>query len=254
MIMKYSYELLIEYLEGTLSDQKTREIKKWLKDSADARTRVEQLMQLLGSMENSLEYSPDERIDWEFKSKLEEEIDQKKDFFKQNWMRIAAAVALLIVGFAMGTVLPNSGGNGVRLIALQGQVGQLQQLVMMSTLQDHSASERLQVVSLIEDSDIKLNDELISTLVRTMTSDDSPNVRYAAVQALGRFIYSDNVRMEMVRSLEHQTDPLIQISMINLLVQAEERSAIAPMKKIIEKENTSEEVKRQAKIAIDILI
>ncbi len=254
MNMKYADEILIEYLEGTLDRKDAGDVEKWLNGSAEGRDRLAQLGTLLQSMKDSFEYAPPEQVDWEFKSGLEAEIKNQQNANSQSWLRIAAAVALLIAGFALGKLLPAGNEGAAQLATLQGQIDQLQQLVMMGTLQDHSASERLQVVSLIEDSDFSPSDELISTLVNTMNGDDSPNVRYAAVQALGKFLNLENVRMEMVRALEYQKDPLIQIAMINLLVQAEEKSAIAPIKKIIEEENTSEEVKKQAKIAMDILI
>ena len=95
-----------------------------------------------------------------------------------------------------------------------------------------------------------INPELVSTLINTLNSDESPNVRYAALQALEKYVDYTDVRSELVKSLESQQDPLIQISLITILVEAEERSAIAPLKDIINNEDVSPEVKQQAEVAI----
>ena len=130
----------------------------------------------------------------------------------------------------------------------------LQQTVMQKSLQSPSASERIQVVSQIREVAFEPDEALIQSLVKAATQDKSTNVRYAAVQALGNFIDQPTVRMELVRSLEQQDEPLIQIAMISLLVEAQEKTAISSIKKLLEDEATTEEVKTQAAIAMDILI
>jgi HEAT repeat protein len=99
-----------------------------------------------------------------------------------------------------------------------------------------------------------INAELLATLVNTLNSDESPNVRYAALQALTNYMDQDQVRYELVKSLESQTDPLIQISLITIMIEAQEKSARVPMKKLIEDEQTLQEVKDQAAIALKILV
>ena len=75
----------------------------------------------------------------------------------------------------------------------------------------------------------------------------------SALQALKKFIAEEDVKAELVKSLEAQSDPLIQISLITILVEAEERSAIAPLKDMIKNEQTTPEVKQQAEVAIQVL-
>ncbi len=79
-------------------------------------------------------------------------------------------------------------------------------------------------------------------------------MRYAALQALSNYLDNEQVRYELVKSLETQTDPLIQISLIMVLVEAQEKSARVPMKKLIENKETLPEVKEQAEIALKVLI
>ena len=60
--------------------------------------------------------------------------------------------------------------------------------------------------------------------------------------------------MRMAESLEEQTDPLIQISLISILTEAQEKHAIKPLKKILDQDSINMDVKRQADIALEILI
>ena len=166
------------------------------------------------------------------------------------WMQIAAAVAHLIIGFGAGKFSGDESSNELAL--LKDEIQSLREVTLTSTLQRHSASERILAVNRIEQK-TALNLELISTLISTLNSDESPNVRYAALQALEKFISEKEVRAELVKSLEAQTDPLIQISLITILVNAEERSAIAPLRDIVEDEDISPEVKKQAEVAIQVL-
>ena len=249
--MKYADDDILKYLEGDLDQNEAKSLEAWAQQDPDGRKRLEEFRKLVADMENSMQVEPPERLDWEFQSALADEIGGPH---RSNapWLMWAAAIGLLLVGFMAGVGLKSDPGED--LTALQGQVADLQEVVMMSVLQDHTASERIQVVNNIEDFPTELSEDLMTVLINTLSTDDSPNVRYAAVQALTRYIHLDRVRMELVRALEQQTDPLIQIAMISLLVEAEEKSAIAPMKRLLESDGTSEEVRRQAGIAIDILI
>ena len=168
----------------------------------------------------------------------------------QIWY-VAAAVALLVVGFFAGkfSVDDRSG----EILALQSQVDVLKEVSLMNTLKTSTASERLQVVNQIETGTSKSSTKLLNSLFLTLNTDESPNVRYAAAQALARFIDEEDARLRMAESLEEQTDPLIQISLISILTEAQEKHAIRPLKKILDQDSINIEVKKQAKIALEIL-
>ena len=81
-----------------------------------------------------------------------------------------------------------------------------------------------------------------------------PNVRYASLNALQKYMHEEEVRAQLVKSLENQTDPLIQISLITILVQADERSAVVPLREMLDNEEVLPEVKQQAEVALQVLI
>ena len=168
----------------------------------------------------------------------------------RSWMQIAASIAFLTVGFVFGKLsAPDQSEN---MASLQEEIKLLKEITLTSALQNHSASERILAVNQIEGQN-EINEELIQTLVITLNSDESTNVRYSALQALRKFVNAPKVKAELVKSLESQTDPLIQISLIQILVESEEKSAIAPLKDIIKNDKITPEVKLQAEVALKVL-
>lgn len=250
--MAISDELLIRFLEKDLSIEEEHKISAALEKDSDLKARLEEVKTLIGLIENQSEIEPPASVSWNFQSALNDEIAKAKPNQDNWWLRVAAAAALLILGFVGGK--STSDGAETELIAMRDEIKGLQHVVMQSALQEHSASERLRMVSHIGKSDIHPDSELVNTLIHTSSTDKSPNVRYAAVKALSGFLHLEKVRTELMNSLESQTDPLIQIAIIGLLVEVEERAAISSIKKLKNNDNTSPEVRRQAEIAIEILI
>ncbi|NQZ76429.1 MAG: HEAT repeat domain-containing protein [Ekhidna sp.] len=237
-------EQLIELIEGN----ENPEIRKALATDQALLERYKELEEVMVAIDSSEQVEVPFQVKANFQMALHQEKEKNAQW---PWMQIAASVALLVVGFGFGKLSGGSASND-DLVALRNEIQSLKEVTLTSTLQRHSASERIMAVNQIEQKS-SVNQELISTLVSTLNSDESPNVRYAALQALEKFISEEEVRAALVKSLEAQTDPLIQISLITILVEAEERSAIAPLKDIIENTEIAPEVKQQAEVAIEVL-
>lgn len=237
-------EQLIEFLE----EGSNAEIEERLSIDKDLKKRLEELKEMLLLMEASQELEVPPQIGQNIQSAIFQEQVKKNN--NRPWMQIAAAIAFLVVGFGLGKYgQPDQSGE---LADLKNEIQSLREVTLTNTLQKHSASERILAVNRIEEKNT-INSELIWTLVSTLNSDDSPNVRFAALQALGKFIDNSDVKAQLVKSLGSQSDVLIQISLISMLVEAEEKSAIAPLKEILDKEETLPEVKRQAEVALKVL-
>ena len=239
-------EQLIALIEGNSKE----ELQRLIDEEPRLQRRIEELMEVLHIIGSTEEVNVPDQIGSSFQAAiLKEEIARNNAF---PWMQVAVAILILVVGFSLGLWSGNSNNASDELAALRNEVQSLKNGTLTSRLQRHSASERIMAVNRIEETP-SINFELLSTLITTLNSDESPNVRYAALQALKKFIDNDDVKAELVKSLETQSDPLIQISLITILVEAEERSAIAPLKDIIENEEITPEVKRQAQVALKVL-
>ena len=250
--MKYTDEQLTAFLENDLDDNTRTEISEWLQSSHAAQKRIEELQTLERVFSDSLNFEPPAEMLYSFRERLLAE--KLETGGGVRWYQVAAAVLLVIAGFVTGRLTTDSYRPEGELGELKHEVGMLQQTVMINTLRNHSASERLQAINIIEKSSRSPDPNLLNTLVQTMNNDESPNVRYAAIEALGRYIDKEAVRVEMVHSLGEQDNPMVQIAMINLLMKSEDKSAIAPIKKIADNYNSPQEVRQTAEFALNMLI
>ena len=236
---------LINLIEGNPD----ADLEALIKNDAELQARHDELKEVYAAIEHVEPVEPPAHIDLNFRQAIVAEQNRLEQKF--SWMHIAAAVAILVVGFGMGRMTDSTASG--ELAALRDEINSLREVTLTSALQQYSASERIMAVNRIEAAGKKTNPELINTLVNTLNADESPNVRYAALQALSGYMDDQDVRAKLVKSLASQKDALIQISLISILVEAEERSVIAPLKDIIRKDEIAPDVRKQAEIAIQVL-
>jgi hypothetical protein len=173
-----------------------------------------------------------------------------------SWgLGLAASVSLLLVGFLAAWLLLRGGAAAVPkddMVALQQEVKEMKQLVMLSLLENQSASERIKAVSYAEALPA-LDPAVRDALVRTLDSDQNPNVRLAAAEALGRFPQSEEVRQALVSALESEPDAMLQITLIQLLVNMEEKRATRSIERLIRRDSTPEVVRNLARKGLNAL-
>ncbi|GAB4238737.1 MAG: hypothetical protein Tsb0034_14480 [Ekhidna sp.] len=246
---KIEDEQIIDMLEGAPNP----ELEALMAKDEALQKRVEELQEILDAINQAGDVEVPSHIGLALKEAIANEQHHIGRSNRQgfSWMQIAAAVALLIVGFGVGKWSDNEPSSD-EIALLRDEIRSLKQATLTNTLQRHSASERIMAVNRIEE-EASINITLVATLVNTLNTDESPNVRYAALQALVKFIDNETVRAELIKSLETQTDPLIQISLITILVQAEEKGAITPLKDIVNDDQAVPEVKQQAQVALKVL-
>ena len=241
-------EQLIDLLEGKANP----ELERRLASEAALRKRYEELKEVLAAIESTTDIEVPNNVSLRLEEALQKEKAMKGEGGSFNWVQIAAAGAFLVLGFSLGKWSGAATIPSEEISQLRSEIELLREVSLTSKLEKQSASNRIMAVSQIEEKK-EVNETLILTLVNTLNTDESPNVRYAALQALRKFISEPLVKAELVKSLETQKDPLIQISLITILVEEEEQSAIAPLKGIIKNENTNPEVKHQAEVAVKVL-
>jgi hypothetical protein len=141
-------------------------------------------------------------------------------------LRIAAGLALLIIGFGAGWLFQSKSENGAGLTGTEtGEVAEMKKVLAFEQMNSTSASERIQAVNHsyeIPDADR----DITQLLINTLNFDPNVNVRLAACQALTHFAGEAEVKEAMIQSLAIQTDPNIQISLIEALVAIKEKRAV----------------------------
>lgn len=167
---------------------------------------------------------------------------------RPNWawwpVAVAACVAL-VMGLALGrwSALAPAGRD---VATLRDEVDQMRKLVVLSLLQQQSASERLKGVSWAyraEDDDR----EVSSALLRTATEDSNVDVRLAAVEALAGFGHQAPVRRALAQSLGRQRSPLVQAAVIDIVGGWRDVQAGAALRALARDAGVDELVRQRAR-------
>lgn len=173
--------------------------------------------------------------------------------FSNPIWKVAAAILLLVGGAWIGAVYQEKKDTQPnQLTALQKEVKEMKQVLLFSLIDDESASQRIKAVSYAEEMP-NPDQPVVDALMNTLNNDKNGNVRLAALYSLARWADNHTVRDSLVLSLGKQTEPIVQIVLINLLAEKRETRAIAPMKAILSNGKALEEVKEAARKGLRIL-
>jgi len=163
--------------------------------------------------------------------------------------RLAAAVVLLVAGFSVGRM----SGPAPEIAVLHEEMTELKSLVTASIINQNSAIERLEGLTMARQV-IDPDEQFLSVLVLTLNTDPNVNVRLAAVEALANFQQNRWVRTELAESLAEQTSPLVQISLIDLLVDMREEQALGIFRALADDDQSLEAVRKRARWGIQQMI
>ncbi|MBN1339321.1 MAG: HEAT repeat domain-containing protein [Bacteroidales bacterium] len=246
--------LFIDFADKNLDEKLTLVVREHIASCSSCRHELDALSEVISGLTTMADVEPPSGMKERFLSKLKEEkvrTSRERDGLRKVWLynpfsQIAAGLAILLTGVLLGIVLgmPSS-KNHNDIVELRNELDATKQMLFMSKLDQSSASQRIQAVNLIQDFP-QPGDNILSALIQTMNGDDNVNVRIAAVYALAQFNSSRLVRDALAESLSLQKDPLVQITLINVLVQIREEKAKGPIMDILQKKETIDAVKQMA--------
>ncbi|HLF33350.1 MAG TPA: zf-HC2 domain-containing protein [Cyclobacteriaceae bacterium] len=262
--------VLIDYIDGGLEAETRKEIDDHLKSCEVCSGELARERMIIDKMAGSETIIPGERLRANFHAMLKSEIENlaRANSIKETpihrilgikwsspFMRIAAGLAILIAGIAIGVFIRSGSGRqqSGQLSELKIEMQEMKEMLMLTMLNEESASQRIKAVNYT--SEISVPDQkVITALISTLNHDKNVNVRMAAAYSLSKYWDNTLVRDSLVESLGRQNDPIIQIVLINIFTDKKEIKAIRPMQDIIMNENTISEVKDIAEKSLTILM
>ncbi len=164
----------------------------------------------------------------------------------------AWSAALLVIGIYAGLHLAGLKPPSADLAEMQKELASTKQLVVLSMLQQQSASARLEGVNFTT-RDEQLNPQVLSALLHTLRYDASVDVRLAALDALSRHSAQPQVRNSVVNALQEQQSPLVQVALIDQLVEWHDREAKPHLEKLRQSQDLNPTVRQHADWAISKL-
>lgn len=233
---------LIAYLDQQLPKEEQVLIEKHL-PSCDACTKeLKELKTLYTVLSKEPVEQPSERLRANFEQLLAEEkaaLEPKVISMQQatDWkvyLRVAASILIVVSAFLLGRFADSekNGGTSERTAEVLAQ------------FEDQSASKRIEAVSISEEFTNK-DTSIIQALINRLFFDKNTSVRLAAVEALARFASEEMVKTALIKSLETEKNPAIQIELIHILAKIQEKRAIEPMQKLLDNKDVPVYVKQE---------
>jgi hypothetical protein len=204
-------------------------------------------------MDRSSRFEPTAQLKTSFDKMLQVEMATTKEAkvvkFQPVFYRVAAAITLLLVGVALGFWINKYQQQEERLTQIANELNATKQLMMSMLDNEQSPGQRILGVKAAYASP-KPDTDVVDALINLMNEDPNSNVRLAAVDALKKFYEDKTVRKALIGSLSKQTDPSVQIALIQLLVEMKEKDALKPLQHIIDDEEILPAVKDEAHAGI----
>jgi hypothetical protein len=275
MTCKEIQAVIVEYLDQALDAVTMEAVAAHLATCEECRQEAEELQELMQTMAGSEMLRPGPGLRENFQLMLQSELnmvvadrllhegDAERGGKVIEWSspvwKVAAAVILLFGGIGIGALIssrrvsnPNTPNTPEQLVAMQKEIKEMKEVLMFSLIDDESASQRIKAVSYAEEMS-NPDQKVIAALVSTLNHDKNVNVRLAALYSLGSWADNRMVRDSLVASLSRQTEPLIQVMLINLLAEKKDSRIVAPIQEILSNKKTLPVVKDAAEKSLKTL-
>lgn len=183
-----------------------------------------------------------------------------RNMFRQFWsvqpaFRLVYSIVLVVAGLGAGYLINHKENkqDNQQIAALSGQVNEMKEMMMLSLLENPSASERIRGVSYT--SEIKgSNQEVIDALLATLNGDPNVNVRLMTLEALTPLANNPVVRQGLVQSIVLQESPLMQSALADVMLKLQEKRAIPSFRKLLMQKDMNRQVKNKIEQTITELI
>lgn len=246
--------LLIDYIDGTLTEAERHAVEQELAINEDAGKIYNQLKEVIDVMQTSSRIEPSVKLKIGFDKFLEHEMSETKKsksiLFQPVFYRAAAAIALLVMGGGIGFWISKQQRQAQELAEVRKEMEATKQMMMSMLDNQQSASQRVLGATVAFKDIEKADDEIVNALIQAMNEDQNTNVRIAALEALGKFHNQPLVRKALIASLGTQKDPLVQIALIRLMVEMKEKNITKQLERISNDAETLPAVKEEAQSGI----
>jgi hypothetical protein len=260
------WEKLFDLVNDNLSQEERATAFTDLKKSGFSQEEIEAILYVNRAIDEMPSTEPSEKMDRRFYAMIEEEqrkallgeqdIKLLRPFsgtFARNGLRIAAGIALFIIGWLASGWFGSRSGNNSELANLSGEVRQLKETLVLTMIQQSSSVERIKAVNMANKFD-KPDNQIIEGLVKLLNYDSNDNVRLLALDALIRYSSIPDVREGLVASIANQTSPLIQLRLAEIMLVLNEKRSVPEFQKVLQNTKLNYNVRSKINEAVGILL
>jgi len=238
-------ERMAEAWRGELTEGGRAELAAHLGACAPCRAEHDELGALWARMDELPEAEPSPRLRRRFEEMLAAELARERaapvarpDFRARRqplapWVtRFVAVAATLAIGVLAGAELARRRDDR-QIDALRREVASLHETVATALLAGGSAADRLTGVAYgrgVSARDARVADALLQALLH----DPDVNVRLSALEALRPLAGRDEERPKLVAAIARQDSPLVQLSLIEVLLGADGESTRGELRRLLD--------------------
>ncbi|WP_426294573.1 HEAT repeat domain-containing protein [Dyadobacter endophyticus] len=263
MNCEYTKGKLTEWLNNNLEKSEQMEVNRHLAECVSCQEEFVADKQIWDGMAKIRIPEPRETLRTNFYTMLDEFKEAEKaaarfsfqsmmesirEFVLPQWT-VQVGFSLLLVG--LGWVIGNRTSRSSkmdatayqqRIEALAGQVQDMKSTMMLSLLENPSATERLRAVGYTSEI-THADDRVLEALFATLNNDPNVNVRLVTLEALTQYAGDASVREELVKSLALQDSPMVQVALADVMVKLQEKRSVKALKTLLQKEDLNDLVK-----------
>ncbi len=272
-------ELLNGWMDDQLTEAGRAEMEAHLAGCAGCRQQVEANRRLWVAMGAVTVPPPSDKMPVRFDAMLDtykqEELSRLRGvlFYLRQLFAVrpgftwAYSIILVVVGVGVGYLVsrgigaaPATGSGAVasapekqQLQVLSAQIHEMREMVLLSLLENPSASERIRGVSYTSEIS-KVNRNVINALLSTLNNDPNSNVRLMTLEALTHYADDPVVREGLVHSILQQDSPLVQAALADVMLKLQEKKAVVPFKELLHQKDLNEMVRMKIRQTLTRLI
>lgn len=242
-----------DFLDQKLVKEEMNSIENHIKECDDCSQEINHLKTLFNEFSKEEAEQPSLNLRMNFEQLLEDEkakletpvIQLQPQKEKTDWkasLRIAASIIIVISAFLIGKLTNGEEGS----ISSEGVSETI------TLMNNESASKRILAMNNSQEFTNE-NTKIIQAIVNRLLYDKNTSVRLTAVESLAKFSSLEMVKDALIKSLETEKNPAIQIELIHFLVKIQEKRALVPMKNLLENKDVPTYVKKELQINIPSL-
>lgn len=253
--------LITDYQDNNLDHANKTLVAEHLKSCASCIKMHQEFEHLIYTINQVQEELPDNDLELSFNDMLAKEklalkpsltLLKPKNKMLKPILQVAATILLMMSCYLLGSYKDNA-SKAKEIAALKQEKTEMQTIATLSLMENESASKRLQAVSYAKEF-TQPNNEILRVLIFKMNNDKHTNVRLAAANALAKFAENTKVRQALIKKLESEENANMQIELIQILVDIEERRVIPAMEKLLQNKETPSYIKDQINLELKQII
>ncbi len=237
-------EKLIDYINGELLPTERQELLEAMESNPQLKEMLVEYREIYTLMDDQ-DHQPNSQL------------DQRIDDLIQGHGRSASVIKMSVrqvMAIAASICLIACIWYGLRPRAVNQQAHnptrQLNTVKDIVTAYDNpSVSGRIHAVT-VSAKMTEIDAQIKNVLIKSLTEDKSANVRLAAVESLAEKINDEWVRVHMIRALSVETDPFVQIALIDALSKTKSDDAQRVIKELVEDEEMPKFIRDEAQVGL----